>query len=57
MVRQWKCFGFLMEVLCVGIWCAACDDSQSTVLGGLQFLEIGVRYDQVPNGAGIFNDW
>jgi len=26
-VGQWKCFGFLMEVLCVGIWCAACDNS------------------------------
>ena len=39
---HWKDFGFVMQVLSVCISCAASSNSQSCVLNGLQFLDIGV---------------
>jgi len=42
-VCKWKCFCFIMEVLCVCIHGASGDDSEGSVLGGLKILEIGLK--------------
>ena len=51
-VRQWKGFGFNVEVFYVGVRGASCNDSQCTVLSCLKLFEVWG-----PDSAGVFNDW